>query len=84
MEVLIDGVAWMESANQRSTPMSSWPTDGGSPTTGVTRRGSSPALLGIPVGIGALTVQCTDANGFTHERAVPYTVTDSGESYTAP
>ncbi len=40
-------------------------------------------VIGIPIGIAALRVQCTDAEGNPHEGDVPYTTLDQGPVYEA-
>ena len=41
-------------------------------------------VIGIPVGIGSLRVQCVDAEGKAHTGDVPYEALDGGPVYEAP
>ncbi|MEM6994813.1 MAG: hypothetical protein AAF721_30140 [Myxococcota bacterium] len=38
-------------------------------------------VIGIPIGIGSLSVRCRDAEGTVHDAVVPYRVIEAGEAY---
>lgn len=40
-------------------------------------------VIGIPIGIEALSVRCSDATGTQHDGVVPYDAIDAGETYSA-